>query len=77
MTNQEKLGLGAALLVAGLICGGMLVSMSSDPRREHARPASAGDPGPKVQTVSTGQEIQLARYLVEGKRTMVEFTADW
>lgn len=77
MTNQEKLGLGAALLVAGLICGAMLVSMSSDPHREHAKPAAAQSAGPKIQTVSTGDEVQLASYLVEGQRTVVEFTADW
>jgi len=77
VTNQEKLGLGAALLVAGVICGAMLVSVSNDPRRERARSASAADPGPKIQTVSTGQEVQLASYLVEGQRTVVEFTADW
>ena len=43
----------------------------------NAMVAAAQDAGPKIQTVSTGEEVQLASYLVEGQRTVVEFTADW
>lgn len=77
MTTQERLGVGAALAVAGMICAAMLVSMSTDRRRGHARPARGAEAGAKIQTLSTGEEIQLARHLVAGQRTVVEFTADW
>jgi hypothetical protein len=78
MGKTEQIGMGlAALCLGGL--GLLLVATRPDvpdtPPRPAAPAVSLGDV--QIATISKGEQIEIASYLVAGKRTVVEFTAQW
>lgn len=61
---------GAALLLLGVFVVTRLIPPSS-------RPPQVAGSGAKIETISTGDEVDIAAHLRPGTRTVVEFGAVW
>jgi hypothetical protein len=75
MNVQEKFALGAAGLVVLLMVGGMMATNTAPGPSPEVAHSDAGSP--LIETVSTGEEIDLDQILKEGQQTLIEFTGDW
>jgi hypothetical protein len=78
MGKQEQLGVGLAVVCLGFL-GLLLIATRPDVPDTPPRPAAAASSlgGKQIATISKGEQVEISSYLAAGKRTVVEFTAEW
>lgn len=74
--KERTLIAGAAVAVALMVAVVAWRQVTAPPRRAPAPQVAAFSPD-KVQTISTGEEVDLVAHMPDSGRTIVEFTADW
>lgn len=62
----------AVLAVLGMV--GMVVQHQCTKVRSHV---GSGAAGPKIETISEGERVEVEKHLVDGQWTVFEFGADW
>lgn len=77
MVIQERTVVVGAAVVVGLMVAVAAWKQVSRPRSEPAPRATAAFSPEKIQTISTGEEVDLVAHMPASGRTVVEFTADW
>jgi hypothetical protein len=70
-----------AVMVGGAVVIGLMVAVVgwkqlTAPPRSTSRPVAVLSME-KIQTISTGDEVDLAAHLPASGRTVIEFTAEW
>ncbi len=75
--KERTLITGAAVLVGLMVMVTAWKHVSAPARAPIPRTTVASFSPEKLQTISTGEEVDLAAYMPESGRTIVEFTADW
>ncbi len=83
MTRQERIAIGLGVGVVGALFG-LMVYMNHRAEqgavpidRTVATGPAPTDLAERVATISEGEQVEIGRHLIEGQRTVVEFTADW
>ena len=79
MGNGEKLAAVVCLLL-GLGVGAYALTRPKSERSEGSAKTSNGKaPGrvARVETISTGEQVEIREHLYKGVTTVVEFTAEW
>lgn len=83
MTREERVAIGLGVGVVGALFGLMVflnhrAEEGAVPiERTVATGPAPADLGERVATISEGERVEIGRHLIEGQRTVVEFTADW
>lgn len=78
MVIQERTLLAGAAVAVGLMVAVVAWKQVSAPPRSAPAPRTTAAFSPeKIQTISTGERVDLAAHMPDAGRTVVEFTADW
>lgn len=78
VVKERTLIAGAAALVGLMVVVVAWKQLTAPPPRAPAPRVTTGVYSPlKVQTISTGEQVDLAAHMPDQGRTVVEFTADW
>lgn len=75
--KERTLIAGAAVVVGLMVVVTAWKHVSAPDRAPAPRTTVAAFSPEKLQTISTGEEVDLAAYMPDSGRTIVEFTADW
>ncbi len=77
MQTPEKVGVGVAGIAMLVMMGALIGTRPDVPDPAPASQARAASVLEKVQTISTGESVDIPPYLQTGVRTVVEFSAEW